>query len=194
MAIRSPAAALAAAALLLAGCSDEEDRVDGRGYTYAVPDGWEDAGDRAEELDLDLRRVAVDSLIVGRRKGDFTSNVNVVREAGLPDGITARRYADETIARIRDPAAAALPREVMEAFEGVDPATIEALPGTELGGAEAAAWEYRQRGSLGREAQVRQLAAVRDRAAYVVTLTAVPGAFEDGAAALAEVTESWEWE
>jgi hypothetical protein len=194
MAIRSLLVPLAAVALALGGCSDEEERVDGSGYTYAVPDGWEDATEQAGDLDFDLPQVLVDSVVVGERQDDFTTNVNVVREGGLPDGVTARQYADATIANIRNPAAAALPPEVVEAFEGVDPASIEALPGTELGGGEAAAWEYRQRGSEGREAQVRQVAAVRDRAAYIVTLTAVPEEFADGTAALDRVVETWEWE
>jgi hypothetical protein len=192
MAIRSPLAALAAVALALGGCSDE-DRVDGSGYTYAVPNGWEDASEQAPGFDLDLPRAHIDSVIVGERQDDFTTNLNVVRERGLPAGVTARQYADATIATIRNPAAADLPPEVMEAFEGVDPASIEALPGTELGGGEAAAWEYRQN-ARGREARVRQVAAIRDGAAYIVTLTADPDAFEDGAAGLDEVTESWEWE
>jgi hypothetical protein len=196
MAIRSLILALAAAALLSAGCSDdeEEERVDGNGYTYAVPDGWEDASDDAGDIDLDLRRVLVDSAVIGDRKDDFTTNVNVVRERGVPAGVTARQYAQVSIANIRNPAEAGFPPEIVEQLEAVDPESLEALPGTELGGSEAAVWEYSEGSRGDPETQVRQVAAVRNGTAYIVTLTAVPDAFEDGAAALDDVVESWEWE
>jgi hypothetical protein len=197
MAIRSLLAALAAAALLVAGCSDDDDeerRVDGSGYTYAVPDGWEDASDQAGDIDLDVQRVLVDSAVAGERQDDFTTNVNVVRERGVPAGVTARQYAEVSLENIRDPAAAGFPPAVVDQLEDVDLESLDALPGTALGGREAAAWEYSEGSSSEPETRVRQVAAVRDGAAYIVTLTAVPDAFEDGTAALDEVVESWEWE
>jgi hypothetical protein len=194
MAIRSLLVALAAAALALGGCSDEEDRVDGSGYTYAVPDGWEDASDEASDIDFDIEGVLVDSAVIGDREDGFTTNVNVVREEGVPAGVTARRYGEVSVANLRDPAAAGFPPEVVEELEDIDLESLELLPGTGLGGRDAVAWEYREGGSGGTATQVRQLAAVSDGAAYTVTLTAVPGAFEDATAALDEVVESWEWE
>jgi hypothetical protein len=195
MAIRSLLVALAAVALALAGCSDEEeDRVDGSGYTFAVPDGWQDASDEASDIDLDVPRVLVDSAVVGDREDDFTTNVNVVREGGLPPGVTARQYGQVSIANLRDPAAAGFPPEVVAELEDIDLGTLEELPGTTLGGRDAVVWEYSDGGSGGNSTQVRQVAAVNGTAAYTVTLTAVPGAFEDAVPALDEVVESWEWE
>lgn len=196
MAIRSLLVPLAAVALALGGCSDEEeDRIDGNGYTYAVPDGWQDASDEASDIDLDVQRVLVDSAVIGDRQDDFTTNVNVVREEGLPPGVTARQYAEVSLANIRNPAAAGFPPEVVQELEDVDPESVQSLPGTELAGRAAASWEYRDRSrSGGAETQVRQVAAVRDGTAYIVTLTAVPDAFEDGTAGLDEVVDTWEWE
>jgi hypothetical protein len=194
MAIRRLLVALAAVALALAGCSDEEDRVDGSGYTYAVPDGWQDASDEASDIDLNVESVLVDSAVVGDREDDFTTNVNVIRERGLPAGVTARQYREVSIANLRDPAAAGFPPEVVEELENIDLESLEVLPGMELDGSEAVAWEYRE-GSSGETAtQVRQVAAVSDGAAYTVTLTALPDAFEDAIPALDEVVNSWEWD
>jgi hypothetical protein len=194
MAIRSLLVALAAVALALAGCSDEEDTVDGSGYTYAVPDGWQDASDEASDIDLDVQRILVDSAVTGAREDDFTTNVNVVRERGVPAGVTARQYGKVSLANLRDPAAAGFPPEVVQELEDIDLESLEVLPGTDLGGREAVAWEYTDGSSGGTETQVRQVAAVNDGAAYTVTLTAAPDAFEEAIPALDEVVESWEWE
>jgi hypothetical protein len=193
MAIRSLVAGLAAALLALGGCSDEEQRVDGSGYTYAVPDGWEDASEEALDIDLDIPRVLVDSAVIGERQDDFTTNVTVVREGGVPARVTARQYGEVSIANLRDPAGAGYPPEVVEELEDIDLGSIESLPGTDLGGREAVTWEYRN-ASGGSAVQVRQVAALREGVAYTVTLTADPGAFEDGTPALDEVVDSWEWE
>ena len=194
MGIRSLLAPLAALAIALGGCSDEERRVDGSGYTYAVPDGWEDASDEAGDIDLDIPRVLVDSAVIGDRLDDFTTNVNVVREGGLPAGVTARQYGEVSLTNLRNPAAAGFPPEVVEELENIDPESLETLPDTELSGREAPSWEYKNTSSGGEERRVRQVSTVRGGAAYIVTLTTVPDDFEDGTAALDEVVDSWEWE
>lgn len=193
MGIRSLLVPLAAAALALATCSNEENRVDGRGYTYAVPDGWKDASDEASDIDFDVEGLLVDSAVIGDREDDFTTNVNVVREGGVPAGVTARQYGEVSLANLRNPAAAGFPPEVVKELGDIDLESLEVLPSTDVGGREAVAWEYRD-SSGGGETQVRQVTAVNDGAAYTVTLTAVPGAFEDATPALDEVVESWEWE
>jgi hypothetical protein len=193
MAIRRLLVPLAALALALAGCSDEEQRVDGSGYTYAVPDGWEDASDEAGGIDLPMEGLLVDSAVIGDRVDDFTTNVNVVREGGLPAGATAREYSAVSLANLRDPAAAGLPPDVVEQLEAIDEESLSVTPGAELGGREAVEWEYRT-SYPGQETRVRQVTAVRDGAGYTVTLTTVPDAFEDATPALDEVVDSWEWE
>jgi hypothetical protein len=114
---------LLALALAAAGCGGgEEDPVDGRGYTFSIPEGWEDATDQAEDNpELDLGGIRADTLVVGDREDGFTSNVNVIREPGLPDGVGAREYAETSLAALREPAAAGFPPEDVETLEELRP-------------------------------------------------------------------------
>jgi hypothetical protein len=195
MGTRSALALVAAAAFAFAGCSgDEEDAdpVEGTGYTYSVPDGWEDVSDSAEE-EIEVGGFRPDTLVVGDREDDFATNVNVVREAGLPSDVTAEQYADVSIAGLRDPAASGLPPEVAATVEELNPSGISEPREVDLGGEEAVEWDYRSTQD-GRDVRVRQLVAVMDGAGYTLTLTVLPAGFGEGNEALGEVTASWEWE
>jgi hypothetical protein len=193
MATRSLLALLALAALAAAGCGgDDEDPVDGSGYTYSVPDGWEDVSDQAED-EIDVGGFRPDTLVVGEREDDFATNVNVIREGGVPERVTAAQYGEVSLAGLRDPVAAGLPPELAEVIESLHPRQISGLRDAELDGEEAVAWDYRS-SQDGRSLRVRQVAAVMDGAGYTVTLTVLPERFEDGTVALDEVVESWEWE
>jgi hypothetical protein len=195
-ATRRPAALLAALALglLLPGCGGEdEEPVDGRGYAYSVPDGWDDATDEAEDNpELDLGGIRADTLVVGEREDGFTPNVNVVREPGLPDGIGAREYAEASLVALRDPAAAGFPAEIVETLERLEPRQLSPVTGTELAGEEARTWTY-SANQEGRVMRIRQVASVKDGTGYTVTLTAASDRFEDEVGAFEEVVESWEW-
>jgi hypothetical protein len=175
--------------LALAGCGGEEqDQVEGTGYAYAVPDGWEEEdGD-----DLDLGPFRPDSLVVGEAQDDFATNVNVIRE-DVPSGFTTAQYAEASLAGLRDPAGAGFPPEVAERIESVNPTGITEPRDIELDGEEAAEWEYRST-ERGRNLRVRQVAGVMGGAGYTVTLTALRDGFEDGSEALDEVVETWSWE
>jgi hypothetical protein len=195
MATRRLAAVLALAALAAAGCGgddEDEDPVEGNGYSYSVPDGWEDVSDRAEE-ELEVGGFRPDSLVTGESEDDFATNVNVIREDGLPEGVTAAQYADVSLAGLRDPAGAGLPPEVAETIEDLNPTQISEPRDAELDGEEAVAWDYRSTQD-GRDVRVRQMAAVMDGAGYTVTLTVLPARFKEGNGAFDEVLESWSWE
>ncbi len=160
------------ALVALAGCSEEDEeppQVEGTGYTYAVPGGWEEA----TGADIEVGGFRPDSLVIAEREDDFTTNVNVVREDGLPGGVTVDDYAEASVAGLRDPAAAGLPPELVEVIEALSPTQISELRDAELGGEEAVAWEYRATQD-GRRVQIRQVAAVMDGAGYTVTLTVLP--------------------
>jgi hypothetical protein len=187
---------LAAACLVLAGAcgDDEEERVTGEGYSYAVPDGWEDVSDEAEdEPGLEIAGIGPDTLVIAEREDGFSTNVNVILEAGLPGAITASRYADITIAGLRDPAAAGFPPELVETIEGLRPRDISEPQDAALGDEQAFAWEYTSTQN-GRDLRIRQVATVVDDTGYTVTLTVLPEHREDGLDALEQVTDSWRFE
>ena len=176
----------------VAGCSDEQAKIDGSGYSYSLPDGWEDGIEAISEVE-DETGILADSVAFGEREDDFTTNVNVFREGGLPARMTAAKYAEISIAGLREPDASGIPPDIAEQVEAAAATDIsEARPG-ELGGEDAVGWEYRSKGPE-REMRVRQVAAVKDGAAYTVTLTALPEAYDEGSDALDEVVDSWEWE
>jgi hypothetical protein len=184
-----------ALALAVAGCGDdEEERVEGTGYSYSVPSGWDDVSDEAEdEPRLEFAGVRPDSLVVGEREDGFTTNVNVIRETGLPAAMTAQDYARINIAGLRDPVAAGFPQELVDVVEELRPTEISETRASELGGEDAVAWGY-----LGRQdehiVRIRQVSAVLDRSGYTVTLTATRERFQDELGALDEVVDSWRWD
>jgi hypothetical protein len=195
MAIRSLLALLALAAVTLAGCNgddESEEPVEGTGYTYAVPDGWEDVSDQAEE-EIDVGGFRPDTLVIGESEDDFATNVNVIREDGLPNGVTAAQYADASLAGLRDPVGAGFPPEVAEAIEDGNLREISDPRDAELDGEEAFTWDYRGTQD-GRDVRVQQVAAVMGGAGYTLTLTVLPDRFDEGDEALDEVVESWHWE
>jgi photosystem II reaction center protein PsbP len=196
MGIRRLASLLAVAVLAAAGCGgDGGDPVEGNGYSYSTPDGWDDLSDTAQDEEgLNFHGIRPDTVVVGERQDGFATNVNVVVQgAGLPPDITARAFADANIAGLRSPARAGLPSEVSRSIEAMNVREISAAQDAELGGEEAVAWEYLTTQG-GKDLRIRQLAAVMDRSGYTVTLTALPGQFEKGREALDEVAESWEWD
>jgi hypothetical protein len=190
---RRLAVLLTVAALATAGCGGEdEDPVEGTGYTYSVPDGWEDASD-SEAADEAPKVIGVrfDSVVNGEAEDGFAVNVNVLRER-VPGGITASEYAELNIATLRNPSAAGYPPELAERIEELDVSGLSRPRELELDGAGAMAWDYGTTQG-GRDLRQRQMAVVRDGAGYTITLTALPSQFEDGTEALDEVVESWSW-
>jgi hypothetical protein len=194
MAIRSPLAALLALAMLAAaGCGgDDGDSIDGNGYSYSVPEGWEDASDsEAADEASEVIGVRFDSLVNGEAKDGFAVNVNVLRER-VPGGMTDSEYAELNIATLRDPSAAGYPPELAERIEELDVRGLSRPRELELDGAGAMTWDY-DTTQGGRDLRQRQMVVVRDGAGYTITLTALPSQFEDGTEALDEVVESWSW-
>lgn len=190
--------ALACLALLTtaaSGCGDEdEERVEGDGYSYAVPDGWRDVSDEAEdEPRLEVAGIAPDTLVIGEREDGFATNVNVILEPGLPSGMTVPEYADITIGGLRDPAAAGFPPELVETIRSIRPTEITEPRDAAVGGEEALAWDYNST-QRGLELRIRQVATVVDDTGYTATLTVLPQHREDGLDALEQVTDSWRFE
>jgi hypothetical protein len=184
---------LAALALGAAGCGGDDDPVEGAGYSYSVPDGWQDVSDDADD-EIDIGGLRPDSLVVGEREEGFAPDVNVIREGGLPAGITTAQYADVSLAGLKDPERAGLPPELVDIVGKLEPHDFSETRDTELDGEEAVVWDFSGKSRDGDDTRVRQVTAVRGRSAYTVTLTVRPDRFEDETDALDEVVESWEWE
>ena len=170
------------------------DTVMGSGYSYAVPEDWNDRTEESEDVpELELAGIGPDTLVIGARHDGFATNVNVVREPGIPEGVTAGDYADIALAALRDPASSGFPPEVTEAIEEMEVRELSETGNSELAGERGATWQY---GSTreGRALRVRQLVAVRSNAAYTLTYTAAQESFEDDLPAFEEIVESWRWE
>jgi hypothetical protein len=177
----------------MAACGGD-DPVKGSGYSYALPDEWVDRTDEAEdEPAFEIAGLRPDTVATADRFEGFYTNVNVIREAGLPDGFTVGRYADISIAALRDPASSGFPPEVIDAIEQQHVQDLSDLGSTELAGERAASWEYASTRD-GRALRVRQLVAVRSNVAYSLTYTAAKGRFEEDLPGFEEIVESWRWE
>ena len=192
MATRSLAALLALAALAAAGCG-EDDPVEGAGYTYSVPDGWEDVSDEADD-EIDIAGMRPDSLVAGEAEDGFAPDVNVIREGGLPADVTTAQYADVSLAGLRDPAGAGLPPELVEIVDRLGPHDFSEPQDSELDGEEAVVWEFSGKSRDGGDTRVRQVTAVHDSSAYTLTLTVRPNRFDEETDALDEIVDTWEWE
>jgi hypothetical protein len=200
--MRSLGGLLAVACLALlpaaAGCGDDDDdqdrdRIVGKGYTYALPDGWRDISEETPDLPaLEVAGIRPDTAVVGEPEEGFATNVNVIREGGLPPGISTSQYAEISIAVLRDPAASGFPPEFVEAIERIQPRRISAPRDTELGGEPAVAWDYDST-QEGRELRIRQVASVVDDAGYTVTLTSLPEQEEEGVDVFDGLIDSWRW-
>lgn len=162
--------------------------------SYALPGEWDDRTDEAEDIpELELAGFRPDTLVTAERFDGFYTNVNVIREAGLPDDFTAGRYADISIAALRDPASSGFPQEVVDAIEQQHVRALSDLGSTERAGERAAALEYASTRN-GRALRVRQLVALRSNVAYSLTYTAAKGRFEEDLPGFEEILESWSWE
>ena len=198
-------AALAFVALLAltafaAGCGDDEpETIDGDGYTFEIPEGWEDVTGDGEEIadviggaggDAAAAAGAYDiSLVSDETSNDFRTNFNVGRQEDLPPGYDSLQFAEQNIAVFQNPdqVAGLLPDGLGIDFVGDEPRK------TTLGGETAYEVEY---GLTTEEARVRalQVFAVHDGVAYVGTYTADPGVFDPQAEDLHQILDSWEWD
>jgi hypothetical protein len=186
---------LGAAVVGLAGCGgDDGDRVDGDGYTYEAPDGWNDVTeDLSDEESLEFAGVRPDTIVADEAEDGFATNVNVVAQQGMPANLTSAAFARVNMAALRDPAGSNLPPEVAASIEALNVRDIRRTGAVDLDGEEVPGWEYLST-QRGQDLRLRAVLAIRDGAGYTITMTAMPGAFGDGSEALDEVLESWRWE
>lgn len=179
---------LVAAALALGACGgdDDADRVSGDGYSYELPGGWDDRSDAAG--DISAAGFQPDTIVADDPVEGFTPSVNVVRETSLADDVDVEDYVELSRRNLSDP-------EALDqlGLEGFAPQLEDEVRETDLDGEEARSFDYTA-DQQGKEVAFRQVYALRDGTAYVVTYTALSDRFEGGADALEDVIDSWEWE
>ncbi|MGH2954025.1 MAG: hypothetical protein ACRDK9_08400 [Solirubrobacterales bacterium] len=185
------------AAAVAAGCGDDDEPagpVEGTGYTYELPEGWQDQsglGDEAsEQVDETLPApigADVDSLSADETEDGFATNVNVIRTSSIAPGVTAEQIARQNARVLGSPGPAA---QILP--EGSEILGEVAIGEVDLGGDVASSLEYSATFE-GRSNRLRQLFAVRGGNAYTITFTALEDLFDDEVADLDQLIESWRW-
>lgn len=182
-------------AIALAGCGDSggssDDAVDGDGYTYSVPADWvtgNDAAADAAQAGIDAvglgGAVGLDSLSIDTRpEGGFSSNVNVL--SPLP----AQGFSAVEALELSNGSLENLPAGAGFELTG-SPTDPES---TTLDGDEAAFTEYHATQDGG-ALKLRQLLAIHEGEAYMVTFTTSAAKFDSEVAEFEEILESWAWE
>ena len=167
-------------AVAIAGCGEEEKSAggggsgggsgeSGTGYTVEIPEGWTDQTKTA-----DGSAVKVDRIWAGKPKGDFATNIVVIRET---------------------PAGSPSLDQVMEAFKSqveplADDQGLGTVEETELDGEPARTYAYKMDK---KEVRQRQVVSVKDDAVYTITFSAAAGEFEAEEASFDAFRDSWRW-
>jgi hypothetical protein len=152
--------------------SAEEGRLAGAGYSFALPEGWQDATDQFKEYSELIDAGAVNAAQAGQA---FSDNVNVLRnadQAELPPAQAEQQFTDEL-------------RTVASRVEVQPPASIDGVDVLHLTGRTDA-------GEV--TARTDQYVAFVDRAYYVVTFsygTSTPRRQREEE--VAAMLDSWSW-
>ncbi len=147
------------------------DSIDGEGYAYAIPDGWEDVSDDPASADADSAVRVTDS-----GGGSFGTNVNVIvsPSGGISD-----------VGPLRD--------QFKQQIEGLVDSEVESVEDTTIDG-ETAIGQTAAAKQDGQKLVFTQYFAIHEDGIYAVTLTAPASQADAGAAALGSIISSWSWE
>ena len=148
----------------------EGDVIDGEGYTYAIPEGWEDVGDEAAAAQADS------AVRVSDTGGAFGANVNVIvtPDAGVTD-----------IESLRD--------QFQQQIEGMVDSKVEAVEDTTIAG-EPAIGQTASRDQSGEMLIFTQYFVAHEGSIFAITLTTPEDEAADSEAALDTILSSWAWE
>jgi len=174
--------ALAALALAATGCGGGEP-VEGSGYAYDVPEGWEEA---SEERVSEIAPLA-DTIVFGEESDGFATNINVVATGQVPEGTDLLTEVELGITTVQEqPEIFGLPEET-EIEVTMEPAE------TTLAGETAFEDQYTT--DTGSQMLLqRQVTSISpDGLAFTITATSI-GDAADRDMAMDEVLESWSWE
>jgi len=146
------------------------DSIDGEGYTYAIPDGWEDVSDEAASAQADSAVRVTDSA------GGFGTNINVI--VSPSGGVT-------DIESLRD--------QFKQQIEGLVDTPVEEIDNITIAG-ETAIGQTASAKQQGDTLMFTQYFVAHEDSIYAVTLTAPEADAENGRAALDSIISSWAWE
>lgn len=146
------------------------DTIDGDGYTYAIPEGWEDVGEEAATAQADSAVRVTDA-------GGFGTNINVIVAPAPPGG--------DDIESLRE--------QFQQQIEGMVDTKVEALENITVDG-ETAIGQTASADQQGQTLIFTQYFVPHDGNLYAITLTAPEDNAEEGRAALDSVVSSWAWE
>ncbi len=169
--IRFPLSTVFLAALVLttlSGCSTEStNRVDGSGYSVALPDNW-------TKSEKGVAGYALDSLFYGERLGGFTVNVNVAKtDPGNHDlAWVVRKSRQQIKAMVRT--------------------TTTPPKDFTLDGVAAAKYRFSQI-LQGRRLRQEQVTVLHDGSAYSITFTVPSESFAGQQPQFDEILGSWQW-
>ncbi len=145
------------------------DTINGQGYTYAIPDGWEDVSNEGSASQADSAVRVKDS------GGGFGTNVNVI-------ATPAQGVGD--IESLRDTFAQQIQRLVDSKVQRIDDTTVDG---------EQAIGQTATKKQSGETLVFTQYFTAHNDTVYAVTLTAPQADAANGKQALDSILTSWSW-
>jgi hypothetical protein len=172
------------AALAGGACGDDDGKqrsapregaVEGTGYSFVPPDGWEDSAELFEGGAIRFDAAYAES----EPRAGFANNVNVIRET--PPGLDADRL---------DELAEAMTRQVKPQATDAGLGPIDEL---ELDDAPARSWTFERRVLERPRIRQQQVVAIHGDAVYTLTWSTRRAAFQRSRPDLQAMLDSWRW-
>ena len=173
--------------LTLVACgADEAEEVSGTGYSYELPEGWEEASGE----DFEAGGLSADTMVHGEAEEGFSTYVNVVRETSLAPDLGIDAYIRAGLRLLKRPDL--LSGELRRIFEGIGAHDFSDTGKLKLDGEDARFTDYSSN-QRGRALRIRSVSAIREGTAYNITFATLRTHFEDDLDALRDLVRSWEW-
>lgn len=191
------AALCAALALVAVGCGQDDERVEAGApdFTVELPAGWEegDADTREEVGETGIEEFG-DEIGVSE-DAQFAIDVQAVWAQAEPvDGVTTNiNVFREELNGVSPSDYFAISEQQLRAATGFVTGAGPLLEGPSVGGEPSRTVDYSAAPAQGQTARLRLVTVIRGGAAYNITLTASPGAFESAASDLDAIIASWSW-
>jgi photosystem II reaction center protein PsbP len=153
----------------------QEGAIEGTGYSFVPPEGWNDISKQFEGSAIRVDAVYAEP----DPEQGFANNVNVVRET--PSGLDPDRLEDYVTAFRQQAGSLATDAGLSETEEA------------ELDGEPARSWTFESRRQEDPRVRQRQVVTIHDDGLYTITWTARHDAFEESEPELERLLDSWRW-